>query len=52
MKKELLKVHGEYTQFNEYGTQVVPVKKPLSPGQKTSKMRVCGDYSVTVTNMG
>ena len=40
----------EYTQFNEYGTPVVPVKKPLRPGQKKSKMRVCGDYSVTVNS--
>ena len=40
----------EYTQFNEYGTPVVPVKKPLRPGQKKSKMRVCGDHSVTVNS--
>lgn len=38
----------EYTQFNDYGTPVVPVKKPLLPGQQKAKVRICGDYSVTV----
>ena len=38
----------EPTQFNNYGTPVVPVKKALLPGQKKQKIRVCGDYSVTV----
>ena len=36
------------TQFNEYGTPVVPVVKTTSPGQQQKKLRVCGDYSVTV----
>lgn len=36
------------TQFNEYGTPVVPIRKALLPGQKKAKLRVCGDYSVTV----
>ena len=27
---------------------MVPVKKALLPGQKKPKIRVCGDYSVTV----
>ena len=35
------------TQFNNYGTPVVPIHKPSLPGQLT-KLRVCGDYSVTV----
>ena len=35
-------------QFNEYGTPVVPIRKPLLPGQSKSKLRVCGDYSVAV----
>ena len=35
------------TQFNEYGTPVVPIRKPCLPGQP-AKLRVCGDYSVTV----
>ena len=35
-------------QFNEYGTPVVPIRKPLLPGQQKRKLRVCGDYSVTV----
>ena len=35
-------------QFNEYGTPVVPIRKPLLPGQTKSKLRVCGDYSVAV----
>ena len=38
----------EPTTFCEYGTPVVPIKKVLLPGQKRAKIRVCGDYSVTV----
>jgi hypothetical protein len=38
----------EPTQFSDYGTPVVPIKKALLPGQKKAKLRVCGDYSVTV----
>ena len=37
------------TQFNEYGTPVVPIRKPSSPGKKTA-LHVCGDYSVTVNS--
>ena len=36
------------TQFNDYGTPVVPIRKALLPGQTKAKIRVCGDYSVTV----
>ena len=36
------------TQFNSYGTPVVPVRKPIKPGQARPSIRVCGDYSVTV----
>ena len=36
------------TQFNEYGTPVVPIRKPLLPGQQKRGLWVCGDYSVTV----
>ena len=36
------------TQFNDYGTPVVPIRKALLPGQTKAKLRVCGDYSVTV----
>ncbi|KFD47710.1 hypothetical protein M513_11388 [Trichuris suis] len=36
------------TQFNEYGTPVVPVRKPLSTDRRKATLRVCGDYSVTV----
>ena len=36
------------TQFNEYGTPVVPIRKPLMPGQAKAKLRVCGDYYATV----
>ena len=36
------------TQFNDYGTPVVPIRKATLSGQTTSKFRVCGDYSVTV----
>ena len=35
-------------QFNEYGTPVMPVQKPACPDQTTQKIRVCGDYSVTI----
>lgn len=36
------------TQFNAYGTPVVPIRKSQLPGQTKSKLRVCGDYSCTV----
>ena len=36
------------TDFNSYGTPVVPVRKALLPGQTKAKLRVCGDYSVSV----
>ena len=36
------------TSFNEYGTPVVPIRKVPLPGQEKAKLRVCGDYSVTV----
>ena len=36
------------TQFNDYGTPVVPVRKSKLPGQDTAAIRVCGDYSFTV----
>ena len=36
------------TQFNECGTPVVPIRKPLLSGQAKAKLRVCGDYSATV----
>ena len=35
------------THLNGYGTPVVPIHKPSLPGQP-AKLRVCGDYSVTV----
>jgi hypothetical protein len=38
----------EPTKFNDYGTPVVPVKKPPKPGKEKGEIRVCGDYSVTV----
>ena len=40
----------EPAQFNDYGTPVVQVKKTLLPGQTQPKLRVCGDYSVTVND--
>ena len=40
----------EPTQFCEYGTPVVPVRKALLPGQQKAKLRVCGDYSVAVNS--
>ena len=38
----------ERTQFCADGTPVVPIRKALLPGQMKAKLRVCGDYSVTV----
>ena len=37
------------THFSEYGTPVVPIRKPASQGKKAA-LRVCGDYSVTVNS--
>jgi hypothetical protein len=36
------------TQFSDYGTPVVPVRKRAKPGQDKASLRVCGDYSTTV----
>ena len=47
-QKGISKGVWETTQFCQFGTPVVPVKKALLPGQKKPKIRVCGDYSVTV----
>ena len=38
------------TQFNDYGTPVVPEEKALLPGQRKARLRICGDYSVTVNS--
>ena len=38
----------EKTNFNAYGTPVVPFRKALLPGQNKAKIRVCGDYSMTI----
>ena len=38
----------ELTDFNSYGTPVVPIRKSPLPGQAKASIRVCGDYSVTV----
>ena len=37
------------TQFCAYGTPVVPIRKAAIPG-KPAKLRVCGDYSITVNH--
>ena len=36
------------TTFSNYGTPVVPITKKDSKGKPTGKLRVCGDYSVSV----
>ena len=36
------------TPFNKYGAPVLPICKALQPGDERTKLRVCGDYSVTV----
>ena len=38
----------EFTDFNSYGTPVVPIRKSHFPGQAKASISVCGDYSVTV----
>ena len=38
------------TQFNDYGTRLLPVRKTKLPGQESADIRVCGDYSVTVNS--
>eukprot|EP00731_Ephydatia_muelleri_P024399 Em0016g670a len=35
-------------QFNSYGTPVVPIRKSCTPNQAKARIRVCGDYSVSV----
>ena len=40
----------ELTDFNSYGTPVVPIRKSPLPGQAKASIRVCGDYSVTVNS--
>ena len=37
-------------QFNDYGTPVVPVRKPPSRSHPNGSIRVCVDYSVTVNS--
>ena len=37
-------------QFNDFGTPVVPIKKPLDPGQTVPSQRVCGDYSAIINH--
>jgi len=37
-------------QFNDYGTPVVPIRKTHSAGSQKPKLRICGDYSVTVND--
>lgn len=38
----------KYVQFCDYGTPMVPVRKPNTPRSPKPKLRVCGDYSVTI----
>ena len=38
----------QHTDFNTYRTRLVPVWKVLRSGQGKLRIRVCGDYSVTV----
>ena len=36
------------SQFNAFGTPVVPICKKVLPGQPNGKIRVCGDYLATI----
>ncbi|XP_065060439.1 uncharacterized protein K02A2.6-like [Rhopilema esculentum] len=49
-QKGITKGVWEATQFCQFGTPVVPIKKAVLPGQNKPKIRVCGDYSVTVNH--
>ena len=49
-KDEIRKGVWKATDFNAYGTPVVPVRKAIRPGQNKARIRVCGDYSVTVNS--
>ena len=40
----------DLTDFNSYGTPVVPIRKSPLPRQAKASIRVCGDYSVTVNS--
>ena len=42
--------HGVWkrTQFNDEGTPVVPIQKTALAGQTKRKIRICGDYSVSI----
>ena len=40
----------ELTDFNSYGTLVVPIRKSSLLGQVKASIRVCGDYSVIVNS--
>jgi len=35
-------------EFNDWGTPVVPIRKAPPSGRVKAKLRVCGDYSVTI----
>ena len=37
-------------QFNDYGTPVVPHRKPATVGRPKPKLRICGDYSVGIND--
>ena len=37
-------------QFNDYGTPVVPIRKPQTSGNLKPKLRICGDYSVGIND--
>ena len=47
-QKGISKGVWETTQFCQFGTPVVPIKKTLLPRQKKPRIRVYGDYSVTI----
>ena len=47
-KEGIRKVVWKPTDFNAYGTPVVPVRKAVRPGQRKARIRVCRDHSVTV----
>ena len=48
MRMESRKEYGSQCSSMTMGPQWVPVCKALQPDQKKAKLRVCGDYSVTV----
>ena len=49
-KRGIAKGMCKPVQFNDFGTPVAPIKKPLRPGQTVPSLRVSRDYSATMNH--